>query len=244
MNTDQRHQYWEMLRGLLRRDSGVLPRMALTIGSGLLLSAASLVAAWSLAWLRFSSGRSTAGSRGWMYVTDEDLAICFAGGALAWFLLLGFIWRGEYRAKTLLMPVILTMALAVATALAAVSIDGLVRNEEEYLIGAACLAAGCLLLVIWLPVALRWMVRERVVNDENLVQVHCPTCGYSMIGLKELRCPECGTQFTIDELIRRQGYDVAGARRFTHSGGTAASDRPRPAIPGTAESPIAARRRN
>jgi len=32
----------------------------------------------------------------------------------------------------------------------------------------------------------------------------CPTCGYNLTGLSEPRCPECGTKFTINELIASQ----------------------------------------
>ena len=45
-----------------------------------------------------------------------------------------------------------------------------------------------------------------VVGRDNLVRVKCPECGYSLIGLRDLRCPECGATFTIDELIRAQHY--------------------------------------
>ena len=31
--------------------------------------------------------------------------------------------------------------------------------------------------------------------------VPCPACGYNLRGLKETRCPECGTQFTIEQLV-------------------------------------------
>ena len=34
--------------------------------------------------------------------------------------------------------------------------------------------------------------------------VVCPTCGYNLTGLKEPRCPECGTQFTLDQLLASQ----------------------------------------
>jgi hypothetical protein len=36
------------------------------------------------------------------------------------------------------------------------------------------------------------------------VTVHCPRCDYSMKGLTECRCPECGTQYSIDSLIHLQ----------------------------------------
>lgn len=34
--------------------------------------------------------------------------------------------------------------------------------------------------------------------------VVCPTCGYNLTGLKEPRCPECGSQFTLDQLLASQ----------------------------------------
>ena len=38
------------------------------------------------------------------------------------------------------------------------------------------------------------------------VNVHCTRCGYSMVGLRDATCPECGREYTIDELISEQGY--------------------------------------
>lgn len=40
--------------------------------------------------------------------------------------------------------------------------------------------------------------------------ISCPTCGYNLTGLTEARCPECGTKFTLDELLAAQpGQAVA-----------------------------------
>ncbi|GIK16528.1 MAG: hypothetical protein BroJett003_14920 [Planctomycetota bacterium] len=30
----------------------------------------------------------------------------------------------------------------------------------------------------------------------------CPTCGYEMTGLAQCRCPECGREYTLEELWR------------------------------------------
>ena len=35
-------------------------------------------------------------------------------------------------------------------------------------------------------------------------EVACPICKYCLTGLRETRCPECGTEFTIDELFCAQ----------------------------------------
>ena len=32
----------------------------------------------------------------------------------------------------------------------------------------------------------------------------CPTCGYNLTGLKGSRCPECGSEFTLDQLLASQ----------------------------------------
>ena len=34
----------------------------------------------------------------------------------------------------------------------------------------------------------------------------CPTCGYNLTGLTATRCPECGRQFTLDELLSAQPH--------------------------------------
>jgi hypothetical protein len=32
----------------------------------------------------------------------------------------------------------------------------------------------------------------------------CPTCGYNLTGLRGTRCPECGSEFTLDQLLASQ----------------------------------------
>ena len=41
--------------------------------------------------------------------------------------------------------------------------------------------------------------------------VTCPTCGYNLTGLGEARCPECGSRFTLDELLAAQPARVVAA---------------------------------
>lgn len=36
------------------------------------------------------------------------------------------------------------------------------------------------------------------------MSVPCPQCGYDLRGLSEARCPECGTRFTLEQLVRSQ----------------------------------------
>jgi predicted MFS family arabinose efflux permease len=39
------------------------------------------------------------------------------------------------------------------------------------------------------------------------IDMACPNCGYNLTGLREARCPECGSQFTLDELFARVTED-------------------------------------
>lgn len=34
--------------------------------------------------------------------------------------------------------------------------------------------------------------------------IACPNCGYNLTGLRATMCPECGTTYTIDELLSAQ----------------------------------------
>jgi hypothetical protein len=50
---------------------------------------------------------------------------------------------------------------------------------------------------------------QRVSGAHNAIT--CPTCGYNMTGLGESRCPECGSKFTLDELLASQASSAAAA---------------------------------
>jgi hypothetical protein len=44
---------------------------------------------------------------------------------------------------------------------------------------------------------------ERLTRANRGVLV-CPICGYNLTGLHEARCPECGSRFTLDQLLTAQ----------------------------------------
>ncbi len=75
--------------------------------------------------------------------------------------------------------------------------------------GLGTLAGGAVVPILWVfGTVLAW----KETSEERLERlktygtdaVCCPTCGYNMTGLREARCPECGGQFTIDELLTAQ----------------------------------------
>ncbi len=52
--------------------------------------------------------------------------------------------------------------------------------------------------VVWKETKLESLRRER--DGPGLV-IPCPKCEYDLKGLAVARCPECGTEFTLDELF-------------------------------------------
>ncbi len=51
------------------------------------------------------------------------------------------------------------------------------------------------------------VLRARAVATRSR-RVPCPGCGYDMRGQKECRCPECGRQFSLSELLVIPGVEV------------------------------------
>jgi hypothetical protein len=68
------------------------------------------------------------------------------------------------------------------------------------------LVGGGLVPIVWvLATVLIWREtpQERIerITAAGTDSVCCPVCGYNLTGLKEARCPECGSQFTLDQLL-------------------------------------------
>ena len=61
-------------------------------------------------------------------------------------------------------------------------------------------------VTIWIGgTAMVWkethLERSRRLGDRPDRVIPCPKCGYDLKGLAMARCPECGTEFTLDELF-------------------------------------------
>jgi len=72
-------------------------------------------------------------------------------------------------------------------------------------------------IIIW-----RETPAERVKRMQMLAgkAVFCPRCGYNLTGLYEARCPECGSKFTLDQLMQAQQgeqlLDVSASEKAIH----------------------------
>ncbi len=75
---------------------------------------------------------------------------------------------------------------------------------------------GAVAVVAWLiATVLIWKEtpaeRAERVRRQGSGTVMCVKCGYNMTGLREPRCPECGTAYTVDELLKAQLSEQADA---------------------------------
>ncbi|MBU0638046.1 MAG: hypothetical protein KKB50_04215 [Planctomycetes bacterium] len=100
-----------------------------------------------------------------------------------------------------------TWGAAVAALIPAVPIGLLVGGTIAEELGMV--TASVVWWVVWIVfTAYLWRERpaeraSRLLGQEETT-LHCPKCRYNLTGLREARCPECGTQFTLGELYAHQ----------------------------------------
>ena len=141
---------------------------------------------------------------------DRETAAMFVAGLVTW----GFIacywlalWRKGVRwtGDRSLYTTVCFVVAAIAGAVLGMVMGG-VTNEDA--VGAFVGTTTAPLLwqvgtiLVWRETAAERA--ERLSQRGMAGGVLCPTCGYNMSGLKGTRCPECGSEFTLDALIAGQ----------------------------------------
>ena len=204
---------WRELRGQRRH---ILLRLAMSFVSGLALLAATLVGAW--VWAQVAGlGR----------VQEEELGSALTLGGALWLGALVWLWRNAGVA----LNVIWTVAIGAAVLGLSFTVARVLHVQEpEYPVGALLFVGLGGILLVWLPLLVRRLRHRPLTDPENNIRVNCPQCGYSLVGLRELRCPECGTRFTLDELIRAQNYAGADERPPPLGSGANAAAPPDPHV--------------
>ena len=140
---------------------------------------------------------------------DREQVAFAVGGVLTWAFVAVYwtllwrksiAWTPERTWRTILCY---GGALLVAGAIGAVL--GGMTGEEEFGFFIATAAAPLLwqvgTIVVW-----RETDAERATRlaKQGVGQLLCPTCGYNLTGLKGTRCPECGSEFTLDAILAGQ----------------------------------------
>jgi hypothetical protein len=134
-------------------------------------------------------------------VTGAVFAVCWT-----------WIWSGQIvwtRSRRRLTALAVLWSIGVGTLVGGCLSLGTRYHEVGVLLG------GLAWVVSWLAsTALIWRetAAERIarLGGSGREALPCPQCGYNLTGLREARCPECGTQYTLDQLLAALREQSAG----------------------------------
>ncbi|NNM27610.1 MAG: hypothetical protein HKO59_16800 [Phycisphaerales bacterium] len=142
-------------------------------------------------------------SSGW--IRDHHVGWTMAMVGLAWGGTLVALWWSYRRFRPLIRTSVILLCVWTVAIPTAFGVDEAFRNAEFLIAGviltAVAISVGTIACGAYLA-----MSGQRITNRLDEVIVYCPECRYSMVGLESTTCPECGARFTIDGIIRAQGY--------------------------------------
>jgi hypothetical protein len=203
--------YVILWRRLSDGSAGVFVRLVMSLALALLLTGMALCGSY-LAALVFprAFGRGYSGGGGSFSAYPQDWVLTAAFGLMGLLFLGCMYWMWSRRVKWRLVwrAALGTAAVWIAAGLALAGVEEWFRGDDEIMFsGIFCLAFAATLLV-WAPVVARLLVygRPAFQEDGTTLDVTCPKCGYSLVGLYEAHCPECGERFTLDRLLAAQGF--------------------------------------
>ncbi len=155
-------------------------------------------------------------------VGDATAAVVMASVGVAWCVALGSLWWSYRRGQRLVRTIFAVLGVWLVIIPLTVVLDVTVRRAEPIIVGVVFLGVAATITLI-ATVAYRGLGGRAVQDPDGEVHVNCPSCRYSMVGLASCTCPECGTAYTIDQIIRGQDYAVLRRRTPPGAGET---DRP------------------
>jgi predicted RNA-binding Zn-ribbon protein involved in translation (DUF1610 family) len=176
-----------------------------TIVIGVCLAGLAALLAYALAALvpEWSRGRGAWG----IYPSDELVAGVVGVATGAFNAAAAWLWSRRGRWRGIVTPTIYTVCIAVATIIVCLFIDSNLRGDKDLLFFGFIMLGGAGIILVWVARIYRISRGRPVTNmSDGLVNLHCPNCGYRMVGLRESRCPECGTEYTLDELLGKQNF--------------------------------------
>ena len=144
--------------------------------------------------------------------SSREMQIFLLAGLLTWIFVATYwclIWRlgVRWNGKRIVGTFVSAGAAAVLGLLTRVFAAAMMsRGGAE---GFGAFIGGVATIMSWLIATIflwRETAAERAqrVSSSTKSAIACPTCGYNLTGLTESRCPECGSRFTLDELLALQ----------------------------------------
>ena len=149
---------------------------------------------------------------GALYSDLRELITFLICGAMTWLLIAIYwclLWKSsvQWNPKRIKGTIAAAGGAILVGAAAGALASGALRVGDSESVGA--FVGSILTIVVWLiATVFVWretpMERAARIKSSGRSGVACPNCGYNMTGLTEPRCPECGSKFTLDELLAAQ----------------------------------------
>ncbi|HYE21598.1 MAG TPA: hypothetical protein VEA69_24345 [Tepidisphaeraceae bacterium] len=217
MTTDDLPPRRSLFRDLADGSAGWGTRVMVAIALAVFLIGVALMAAYALAamvprWNRyFYYGPVTPRGGGvparGVAPDDGLMVVCVVAAIVLWLIAVGWLFFRSVRTGVMLRPILITVGIAMVATVLGVWADTL-RGEQELVIGGIVMLGISATLLVWVQVARNARLgRPMRHHVDKQVDVRCPDCGYRMVGLFDTRCPECGKQYSLDELLARQGFE-------------------------------------
>ena len=171
-------------------------QLIVSVAAGALLTALACAAAFLVA-------SASVGSR----VDDEVILFCFFIAALVYVGVLYWIWSRSISKRAVLLTAAVTIGLWLIVGGLSILVANVLRSGEVLATSFFFAGAGATVM-LWLTMWRRFSGGKSLRTVEGEIDVRCPTCDYSMVGLSTTECPECGQHLTIDQLIAKQNYEA------------------------------------
>lgn len=204
-----------------RRGGELRPLMCLTatVALGLVLAGLGVAGGWLVGMTHENLGATFVLG----LVREQDVRTGLFIAGIVWLASLVWIWRpavrlnrhslGAESRRQWVRPIAITVFAGALVTVLSYVIGRKPWDRTDYLVTAVTLVAGGVAVVFWLPTVFRLEQGRPILGRHGRVNVHCVECGYSMAGLRETVCPECGRTYTVDELILVQDYETRRGRR-------------------------------
>ena len=195
-----------MLEDLHSGDAGPGVRVFVSLAVGALLCGLAAGIPCFLALLTLMS--TVAGRRRIVVRVDEELllASCLVA-AVAYLVALHWLWSRPLRRRGFWLAGALTVGIWLVTIVLCVGCEVIFSYDEELVIFAVICMGIAATLLAWVQAWRRYGQGRPMLDDTGQFDVRCPSCSYSMIGLYDTSCPDCGDELTLDQLLLRQGFD-------------------------------------
>ncbi len=219
-------------RALADGSAGAVTRLLVSLAVGSLLVAFGGLIAYTLSHLFPPSGARTSGGgypAHMIYISDEVAAISYILAGLIYLALLVWIWSRQRRNRAIWLGVVLTVGIGLATLALCLLVEVVFTGDEEFLIVATACAGGGFVLLVWIRLYRSYAGGRALYDESGVIDLRCPACQYRMVGLKQSRCPECGQEYTLDELVSKQDFEILRLRRSLIGPPDQPAECPRPA---------------